>query len=146
MDQTSPHPLWLGRRGEGRDYRRVIDAGIQALVHLAEEETPDQPPRKLIYCRIPLVEGAGNPSVLLDLAVSTVADLLRLRVPTLLYGDGGISRIPTIAAVALSLIFGETPEKCLNWVVQQHACDVTPGLWDEVKEMLDRRVSRQPRP
>jgi hypothetical protein len=146
MDQISPHPLWLGRGGEGRDYRRVINAGIQALVHLAEEETPDQPPRKLIYYRIPLVEGAGNPSVLLDLAVSTVADLLRLRVPTLLYGDGGVSRIPTIAAVALSLIFGETPEKCFSWVVQQHACDVTPGLWDEVKEMLDRRVSQQPRP
>ena len=109
MDQPSPHPLWLGRDGEGRDYRRVVGAGIRALVHLAEEETPDRPPRKLTYCRIPLVEGSGNPSVLLDLAVSTVADLLRLRVPTLLYGDGGISRIPTIAAVALSLNFGATP-------------------------------------
>ena len=146
MDQLSPHPLWLGRGGEGRDYRRVVDAGIRALVHLAEEETPDRPPRDLIYCRIPLVEGAGNPSVLLDLAVSAVADLLRLRVPTLLYGDGGISRIPTVAAVALSLNFGETPEKCLRGVLQQHPCDVTPGLWDEVKAMLVRRVRQEPRP
>jgi len=145
MDQISPHPLWLGG-GEGRDYQRVVDAGILALVHLAEEETPDRPPRKLIYCRIPLVEGAGNASVLLDLAVSAVGDLLRLQVPTLLYGDGGISRIPTIAAVALSLNFGETPEECLRGVLQQHPSDVTPAVWDEVMAMLDRRVRQLPRP
>lgn len=146
MDQISPHPLWLGRGGEGRDYQRVVDAGIRSLVHLAEEETPDRPPRKLIYCRIPLVEGAGNARVLLDLAVSAVADLLRLQVPTLLYGDGGINRIPTIAAVALSLNFGEAPEECLRWVGQQHPSDVTPDLWDEVRAMLDRRVRQLPRP
>ena len=51
MDQLSPHALWLGRGGEGRDYRRVVGAGIRALVHLAEEEAPDRPPRDLIYCR-----------------------------------------------------------------------------------------------
>ena len=146
MNQILPHPLWIGLAGEGCDYQRIIDVGIKALVHLAEEETPDHPPRKLIYCRIPLVEGAGNPIMLLDLAVSTVADLLRLQVPTLIYGDGGKSRFPTIAAVALSVTFGDTPEGCLRQVLQQNPGGVAPDLWDEVKEMLERRAKQGPRP
>ncbi len=41
MNQVESLPLWLGHAGEGRDFRRIFDAGIEALVHLAvEDSTP----------------------------------------------------------------------------------------------------------
>ncbi|HMC65913.1 MAG TPA: hypothetical protein VKI65_13320 [Gemmataceae bacterium] len=136
MNQIQPNPLWIGHMGEGRDFRNLFDLGIKAVVELAMEEQPLQPPRELISCRFPLLDGAGNRAELLFLAVSTVASLLKMRIPTLLCCSAGGSRSPAVAAAALAMIHHEPPEECLERVVEQHASDVSPGFWDEVTRLL----------
>jgi protein-tyrosine phosphatase len=136
MRQISPHPLWVGHAGDGRDYRRILDAGIQAVVQLAVEEPPLQPPRDLIVCRFPLIDGPGNDYQTVRLAVATVAELLKRRVPTLLCCGGGLSRSPVIAAAALALVRQEDLDACLKQVAANHPADVLPGLWAEVKNIM----------
>jgi protein-tyrosine phosphatase len=105
MRQIPPHLLWLGHAGDGRDYRSILDADIQALVQLAAEEPALDSPRDLVYCRFPLVDGSGNDRKLLYLAIMTVVNLLEKKVPTLVFCGAGMSRSPAIAAAALALIF-----------------------------------------
>lgn len=57
MRQILPHTLWLGHAADAQDFKRMFDLDINALVQLAVEEAPLQPPRELIYCRFPLVDG-----------------------------------------------------------------------------------------
>jgi hypothetical protein len=115
----------------------VFDAGIKALVELAAEEPPSQPPRELIYCRFPLLDGTGNERQLLDLAISSVANLLERKVPTLVACGRGLSRSPAVAAAALALIYQEPPGECLKRVAQHCHSDVSPGLWSEIASYLD---------
>jgi protein-tyrosine phosphatase len=136
MTQVEPYPLWLGHKGEGDDFRQIFDKGIKAVVDLALEEPPTHPPRELIYLRFPLLDGVGNRGELLFLTVSTVATLLKMHEPLLLICGGGVSRTPAVAAAALSLSEGEAPEACLRRVVQRHASDVSPGLWNELVAVL----------
>jgi hypothetical protein len=136
MRQILPHPLWLGHAGDGRDYRRLLDAGIGAVVQLALEEPPLQPPHELICCRFPLLDGPGNDPDLLALAAATVARLLRRGVPTLVCCGGGMSRSPAVAAAALALALRQDPDECLKRVAEHHPADVLPGLWEEVKDVL----------
>jgi len=140
MTQIQPYSLWIGHAGEARDYERIADAGIEALVNLAAEEKCDQPPRELLYLRFPLIDGIGNRTGWLDLAVTSVANLLRLHVPTLVYCGAGRSRSPVIAASALAVAFRDNPADSLRRVVSQHPSDVSPGFWDEVKVVLDRKA------
>ena len=136
MNQILPHPLWVGHAGEGRDFRRVFDAGIKALVQLAAEELPSQPPRELLFCRFPLVDGSGNNPEVLYLAIHTVTTLLQKRIPTLLACGAGMSRSPAVAAAALSLAHHEPPEDCLQYVIRYHPGDVSPALWSEITGLL----------
>src|SRR5262249_46886862 len=116
MKQVHPHALWLGHAGDGTDYRAILDAGIRAVVQVAAERPPLQPPRDLVYCRSPLVDGPGNDTKLLLLAVTTVANLLDRRFPPLVCCGGGLSRSPAVAAAALAMVFQETPEDSLRQV------------------------------
>jgi hypothetical protein len=136
MNRIEPHRLWVGHSGEEQDFRALFDAGIRALVSLAMEEQPGTPPRELIYCRFPLLDGPGNDLALLALAIRTVAALERAQVPTLVTCGGGVSRAPVIAAAALALTLGLPPAECLQQVVKFHACDVSPALWDDVTALL----------
>jgi hypothetical protein len=136
MNRVEPYPLWLGHAGEGRDFRGVFDAGIEAVVQVAAEEQPPRPPRDLICCHFPLLDGTGNRSVLVALAIRTVATFLEMRLPTLLLCGGGVSRSPAIAAAALSLIYGKPLEDCLQEIVSHHPSDVSPGFWGEVAGVL----------
>ncbi|HLJ97429.1 MAG TPA: hypothetical protein VKU02_29995 [Gemmataceae bacterium] len=142
MNQIKPYPLWLGHAGDGRDFRPALDAGIQALVELSREEPPADPPRDLIYCRFPLLDGAGNDEHQLELAIQTLAALVRMRIPTLVCCNVGLSRSPAIAAAALAQAHGETPEDCLRRVAMAHHSDVSPGLWSEITHLMrpDRRL------
>src|SRR4051812_27081752 len=108
------HPLWLGHVGDARDLRRVLSAGIRALVDLALNEPPAAVTRELVYCRFPLVDGAGTPPWLLRSAIQAVAGLLRGGIPTLVFCGGGMSRSPAIAAAALSLVSGKAAAECLE--------------------------------
>jgi hypothetical protein len=137
MRQILPYSLWLGHAGDGRDFKSVLDAGINAVVQLAAEESPLQLPRDLIFCRFPLLDGPGNDPKFLYLATTTVANLLEKRVSVLVCCGGGMSRSPAIAAVALAMVYQENPNDCLKRVAEHHPADVVPGLWDDVKRLVD---------
>ena len=133
MRQISAHLLWLGHAGDGRDYRRILDTGIQAVVQLAAEEQVLELPRDLVYCRFPLVDGLGNDWKLLHMAVMTLANLIEKKVPTLVVCGAGLSRSPAIAAAAISVIFRKPADECLKEVAEHFPADVAPAFWDEVK-------------
>jgi hypothetical protein len=137
MRQIQPHLLWLGHADDGRDYQCVLDSGIGAIVQIALEEPALQPPREILYFRIPLVDGPGNDLKHLYLAVTSVANLLEKRVPTLVCCSGGLSRSPAIAAAALSMVYQENLDDCLKQVAEHHPADVTPGFWNDVKGLLE---------
>lgn len=137
MNQIVPHLLWVGHAGEARDFRKVFDAGIKAVVDVALEEPPTQPPRELVYCRFPLLDGADNDPDLLRLAITTLAELLRAHVPTLVCCANGMSRSPALAAAALARLGQAGPEECLERVLHHHPSDVVPGLWNEIRRTLD---------
>ena len=136
MDQIIPCPLWVSHAGDGRDYRSSLDAGIKALLQVAIEEPALQPPRELIYCRFPLLDGIDNPPEMLSLAIATAASLIRAHVPTLICCGAGMSRAPLIAAAGIAVAHGEPLESCLQQVARCHRCDVSPGLWSEVRATL----------
>jgi hypothetical protein len=137
MNQIVPHSLWLGHAGDGRDYRRLFDVGIKAVISLAAEERPDQPPRELVYCRFPLLDGTGNDAGLLQLAVSTVAALVCQKVPTLVCCGMGLSRSPAVVAIALARVFRGSPEEWLHKVAEYHTTDVSPSLWAELNALSE---------
>jgi protein-tyrosine phosphatase len=136
MHAIPPYPLWIGHAGDGRDSHAVIDAGIQAIVQVAQEEPPLQLPRELIYCRFPLLDSAGNDMKVLNLAITMLANLVERHVPTLVCCGGGMSRSPCLAAAAVSMIYQEEPDECLKQIAEHHPHDVVPGLWSEVKSYL----------
>jgi hypothetical protein len=127
--------LWLGHVGDVRDLRTILAQGIVALVDLALNEAPATITRELTYCRFPLIDGAGNAPWLLRTAIQTTACLLRHGVRTLVYCGAGMSRSPAIAAAALALVTDQSAEDCLAVVVAGGPCDLSPGLWEEVKQV-----------
>jgi protein-tyrosine phosphatase len=134
MRQISPHLLWLGHAGDGRDAKRILDAGIEAVVQLAADEPVLALPREVIYCRFPLVDAAGNDGKLLDLAVSTLASLIAAKRPTLVCCSAGLSRSPAIAAAALAKALDMEPDACLRTIAELAPTDVQPALWQEIKD------------
>lgn len=136
MNQIMPYPLWIGHAGEGRDSRVLFERGIRALVDLAMEEAPTPLPRELIAVRYPLLDGTGNRAELLFLAISTLATLLKMNIPTLVVCGAGMSRAPAIGAAALALVHQRKPEECLELVARHHAHDISPGFWKEVLAAL----------
>lgn len=140
MNQISPHALWIGHAGDGRDYRRMLDRGIQAVVQLAAEEPPLQPPRELVYFRFPLNDGPDNPADLLSLAVGSLASLLFLRMPTLVCCGAGMSRSPAVAAAAISSATGEPLDEVLERISRSRPSDVSPGLWGELSRSNASRL------
>jgi protein-tyrosine phosphatase len=145
MNRILPYPLWVGHAGDARDFRQVFDRGVKAVVQLAVEEPPLETPRELVYLRFPLVDGPGNRGELLFLAISTVATLIKMHVPTLVCCSAGLSRAPAMAAAGLAMAHGAPPEECLKQVVQHHHVDVSPGLWQEIVGVLSwRRAHADP--
>lgn len=136
MDQIPPHRLWIGHAGDSRNYSQLLESGIKAVVQLALEELPLQPPRDFTYLRFPLVDGDCNAAGLIDLAILAVATLIKSRVPTLVCCAAGMSRSPAIAAGALAVATQETPESSLIHVAQYRRADVSPGLWSQILEAL----------
>lgn len=129
--------LWLGHVGDVWEPQAVLSAGIRAVVDLALNERPAVLPRELVYCRFPLLDGAGNPPWLLRVAVETVTGLLRSGTPTLVYCGAGMSRSPCIAGAAVSLIRSCSASEGLALVTQGGPKDVAPALWREVQAVLE---------
>ena len=138
MHQIEPYQLWVGHAGDGRALQEALDRGIRAIVQLAMADLPLQPPRELVYCRIPLLDGAGNDPGLLQLAVNNVAALLRQGTPTLVCCGAGMSRSPAIVAAALSIVEQADVDECLKRVTSRDGADVSPGFWEEVRQVAAR--------
>src|SRR3712207_1119965 len=94
--------LWLGHAGDGRNLRLMFASGVEAVCDLALNEPGLVLPWELVYCRFPLVDGAVNPPWLLDLAVKSVAELIRAQRTTLILCSAGLSRSPAVAAAAIA--------------------------------------------
>ena len=60
MYEVLPERLWIGNALDARNPRSLFDAGIAAVVDLAYEEEPAVLPRRMVYCRFPLIDGEGN--------------------------------------------------------------------------------------
>ena len=143
MKKIELYKLWLGHAGDGRDFKQILDLGIEAVVQLAVEEPPLQPPRELIYFRFPLVDGSGNPAKPLFLAIQNVAFLIKYSVPTLLCCSAGLSRSPAIAAAAIAKAKQRPTdlESCLSELSQQYACDVLPDCGKTSKRSQSRTLT-----
>jgi protein-tyrosine phosphatase len=141
MRQVSPYTLWLGHDGDGTDFRLILEKGIQAVVQLAAEEPPLALPRELIYCRFPLLDGSGNDRKMLDLALTTVANMLEKRIMALVCCGGGSSRTPAVAAGALSMVYQESPDDFLKQIADSGPADVVPAFWNEVLAALESQRS-----
>jgi protein-tyrosine phosphatase len=136
MRQVHPHRLWLGTALDARDLRKLYEHEIAAVIDLAIDEPPARLGREIIYCRFPLMDGRGNPDWLLRIAIQTTVQLLRDSVTTLVACSGGMSRTPALAAAAISATCGTPPDDCLLQIVEGQPHDVSPLLWQEVKQAL----------
>jgi protein-tyrosine phosphatase len=125
--------LWISNAREARDVSAVLGLGINAVVDLAIEELPILFPREVVYCRFPLVDGAGNPPALVKAAVETITNLIRGQIPTLVTCGAGMSRSPAIVAAALARFEGTTPQQSLERVAASGPHDVSAAFWADIK-------------
>jgi protein-tyrosine phosphatase len=137
MHEILPNQLWIGNAGDGRDPARMLQAGVAAVVNLAAEEPSPALPRDMIYCRFPIDDGAQEDEGVLKLAVQTVAELLEKQIPMLVYCGEGMSRAPAVAAAALSIVQGGSPEEKLKEIAASRPHDVSPQLWEAVTRLCE---------
>ncbi|MCE5266681.1 MAG: dual specificity protein phosphatase family protein [Planctomycetaceae bacterium] len=134
MREIRPARLWLGNAADARDAKKVIEAGIAALLDLAAEEKVVSVPRGLVYCRFPIVDGSQISSGVLQTAIETLVLLLERSTPTLVFCGAGMSRSPAVVAGALSIVEGGSPDDRLREIALEHPHDVSPQLWQTVRE------------
>jgi hypothetical protein len=147
MRRIDDYPLWIGTARDARDIKGMLDAGIEAVVDLAMMCEPVAPTRELVYLRIPLLDGEGNPQWLLSLAVTSVANLLWHGVPTLVACDGGMSRSLAVAALAVCSVSPPTAsDEALRQLASTGPADVHPALWDDIKRSVESVNEPQYRP
>jgi protein-tyrosine phosphatase len=127
------YPLWIGHVG---DPGHIVSNGILVVVNVAANEPPASLPRDLTYCRFPLIDGHGNPTWLLRVAVETVACLLGSGTPTLVHCGAGMSRSPCIAAAAIASVQGCDSDEALELVLQSGPADVSPALWTDIRAVI----------
>ncbi|NQT14517.1 MAG: protein phosphatase [Planctomycetes bacterium] len=140
MREILPQRLWVGNARDARDAAGLLEGGVAAVVDLAVEELPAQLNREMVYCRFPLVDGAGNDWKILCAAIRATACLIRRQVPTLVCCGAGMSRSPAIVAIALAVASGDTPENCLQQVVADSPHDMSPPLWADIMNVYNSRL------
>jgi hypothetical protein len=136
MRQVAGRALWVGHAGDTYHPRPLLDAGIGAVVELADSEPLTPLPRELVRCRFPLSDGGGNPPWLVRLAVETIAALVRAGTPTFVGCRYGMSRSVCIAAGGLALAEGRPLTETLPAVVGPGPADVSPGMLADVQKAL----------
>ena len=134
MRQIPDRQLWLGHAGDLRDARAVLDAGIAAVVELADSEPHAVLPRDLIRCRFPLSDDGENPPWLVRLTIQSVAAILVARVPLLVCCSAGMSRSVCIAAAGLASAETITIDEALKLVIGTGPADVSPGFYSKMME------------
>lgn len=138
MRQITGRALWIGNAGDLRDPRALFDAGIEAVVELADSERFAEFPRNLVRCRFPLSDGGENPDWLIRLAADTVTALLHSQVPMLICCSAGMSRSLSIAAAGLSLAENRSLAESLALVTKEGPADVSPNLINQIQHVLAR--------
>lgn len=138
MREIHPNLLWIGHALDIRRPRGLFDAGIAAVVDVAYEESPAQLPRELIYCRFPLVDGGGNDAAMLLQAVQCTVDLLAAGTRTIVACSAGMSRSPTIAAIALAAHLDQSPDDVIVRVAASGALEVKGALWNDVAAVFSK--------
>jgi hypothetical protein len=136
MHHIPPHLLWIGSTGDLRDWRRLYDVGIRAVMHVAYEEPPLALPHDLVACRFPLIDGDENALQTLRLAIATLTHFLESKFACLICCQAGLSRSPAIAAAALSQLTGEPLVASIEKVMKHHACAPHPGLLAQTTKVL----------
>lgn len=136
MREVVPSRLWVGNAVDARSPRAIHEAGIQAVVDLAIEEPIAQLTRDLLYCRIPIHDGAENSPLNLSIAIEALVSLLKKEVPTLVACSAGMSRAPSLAAAALALVRQQSPDEALESIISGNPHEVSPALWRDVKRIV----------
>jgi hypothetical protein len=136
MRQVAGRTLWIGHVGDTRRPRPLLDAGIEAVIELADGEPLAILPRELVRCRFPLMDGGGNPLWLVRLAMESVAGLLRAGVPTLVCCGCGMSRSVCLAAGGLAQAEERELREALAEVAGSGPADVSPALLAQVQAVL----------
>lgn len=137
MTQIIPYPLWIGTPGDLKDWRRLYDLGIRAVVQLAYEEPALTLPRDFIVCRFPLLDGPHNDTDLLKLAVTTLTHLVDNKFATLVCCQAGLSRSPALAAAALARVGGEPFADAVRRIASFRPCDMHPELYNQLQALID---------
>jgi len=132
MREVIPTRLWIGNAWDARDIRGVLGCGIVAIVDLAIEEPPIQFPRDIVYCRLPLIDGAGNQPTIVRAAIETVAHFMASGTPTLVACGAGMSRSPAIVAAAMAAVERITLMDALAKLTAGQPHDVSPGLLHDI--------------
>jgi uncharacterized protein (DUF433 family) len=136
MRQVVGRALWLGNAGDLRDAPAVLNAGIEAVVEVADSEPLADLPRDLIRCRFPLSDGGDNPAWLLRLAAEAVAALLRAGVPVLVCCSAGMSRSVCVTAAGVALAEGRPLAEAVAMATESGPVDVSPGLLVQMREAV----------
>jgi hypothetical protein len=135
MREILPDRLWLGNAADAHNVESIMQAGITAVIDLAIEQVMPAFPRSLIYCRFPIMDGQQGAQAILQTAIEALVSLLRHGIPTLICCSAGMSRSPAVAAGAISVCYGGTPDDRLREIVLGHPHDVSPSLWQDVRSI-----------
>ena len=134
--------LWIGNACDLRNPKSLFDACISAVVDVAYEEEPARLPRELLYCRFPIFDGSGNDAVVLRQSVQTIVDLLGARTRTIVTCSAGMSRSPAIAAAALAVHLGDSPDAVIQRIGDAKGLEVSSSLWSELLSVLSEVRTR----
>ncbi len=136
--EVIPEKLWIGNAFDARDISGVLDLGIVAIVDLAIEALPIQFPRDVVYCRFPLIDGAGNQPAVLRTAIETIANFIASETPMLVACSAGMSRSPAIVAAAMAMAMTErtTLADALGKLTAGQPHDVSPSLLADTSKVL----------
>jgi hypothetical protein len=136
MRRIDGRRLWIGNAGDLREPAPIFEAGIEAVVEVADSEPMATLSRELVRCRFPLSDGGDNALGVLRLAAEAVAGLLREGMPTLVCCSAGMSRSICVAAGAIALAEGRPLAEALAIVVGTGPADVSPLLLEQVRQAL----------
>ncbi len=143
MREIIPGKLWLGNAADAHNVESIMQAGILAVIDLAAEQPMPTLPRSLVYCRFPILDGQQTSQAVLRAAIEAIVSLLNKEIPTLVYCSAGMSRSPAVVAGALSVLQGGSPDDRLRQIALGHPHDVSPQLWQDVRDVCAEMVRRK---
>jgi hypothetical protein len=143
MREILPGKLWLGNAADARNIESMMRAGVLAVIDLAADQPMPMLPRSLVYCRFPILDGQQDAPAVLRAAIETIVSLLRKEIPTLVYCSAGMSRSPAVVAGALSVLQGGSPDDRLRQIALGHPHDVSPQLWQDVRDVCNEMEQRK---